>query len=249
MSGQHQRSLVVGGTSGIGRATVRVLREREASVVFTGRNAERGNAVARETGAEFLACDLAVPGAAEAGVGRAIDRLGGLDGLVLSAATIARGPLSETDDATWDEQLAINVLAPLRCAVAALPALRESAGAVVTIASGTAVWADRSLGAYSVTKRCVLWLTQMLAVELGPAGVRVNSVCPGDTSPGMAPGGNDRTAARSPTVPPLGKLADPDEIAEVVLFLLSSASRFCSGANVIVDGGMRAALRAGKAFA
>jgi NAD(P)-dependent dehydrogenase (short-subunit alcohol dehydrogenase family) len=242
------RVLVVGGTSGIGAALVKSLAADGARVVFTGRDEGRGSALASRTGASFLSADATDPAAVRANGDKAMRILGGLDGLVLSAAVLHRAPISETDDESWDELIETNVLGPIRYAQTCLPALRESQGAVVALGSGTAVWPELALGAYSVTKRAVLALTQMIAVHLGPSGVRVNAVCPGDTAEGMRQ--SDSTSTRPPpVVPPLGRVADPVDVVSAIRFLLSDEASFCTGATLVLDGGMRAALRAGKVFA
>jgi 3alpha(or 20beta)-hydroxysteroid dehydrogenase len=126
--------------------------------------------------------------------------------------------------------------------------LAECGGSIVTIASGTALWTEMELGAYSVSKRALLWLTQMLAVEGATRGVNVNAICPGDTESGMAAyvGEEPSPYLHSPALPPLGRHAVPDDIASAVIFFLGSESAFCTGASLVVDGGMRAALRANK---
>ncbi len=104
------------------------------------------------------------------------------------------------------------------------------------------------LGAYSVSKRALLWLSQMLAVEGAPLGVRVNAVCPGDVGAGMSAFVNGRGPRDhgGALLPPAGRLGDPADVAAAVSFFLSADAAFCSGASLSVDGGMRAALRASK---
>ncbi|MEA2330897.1 MAG: hypothetical protein QOH58_1035 [Thermoleophilaceae bacterium] len=198
------RVLVTGGTSGIGAAVVAHLSARGARVALPDRDAQRGGAVAE-------------------GVAHAVDTLGGLDAVVLSAGVRHEARLSDTSDDAWDAALDSNLLEPYRYAVACLPWLRSAGGgSIVTVAAGSALWPEMELGAYSVAKRGLLALTRMLAVEAAPHGVRVNSVCPGDTAPDMA---------------------DASGVAGAVAFFVSPFSASCSGAALLVDGGRRASQR------
>jgi len=125
--------------------------------------------------------------------------------------------------------------------------LRESRGSIVLVASDAGVWGETPIAAYSVSKRMVIMLTRMLAVEAGPDGVRVNAVCPGDTEPGMVTmvAGRETLPDTSGwTRPPLGRLVHARDVAAAVSFLASDEARTITGADLLVDGGMRAALRA-----
>lgn len=245
------RVLVTGGTSGIGSGIVEHLRAAGAHVVFTGRDRSRGWTLQQATGAAFVAADLSDSTAIRAMVAEAVDSLGGLDGLVLSAGMLHRARLSETSDDEWDQVINLNVVAPFLVARACLRHLRADGGAIVAIASGTALWPEMELGAYSVSKRALLSMTRMLAVESAQHGVRVNAVCPGDTAAGMSTlvdGGGPRDHG-PPVTPPAGRLATPADAAAAAAFLLSPGAAFCSGAVLTVDGAMRAALRAHRVAA
>jgi NAD(P)-dependent dehydrogenase (short-subunit alcohol dehydrogenase family) len=241
------RVLLTGGTSGIGRATVVRLRAEGAGVVFTGRDVKRGRAVAKETGAHFVRADVTLSEDVETSVRAAVDELGGLDAVVLNAAVIETAQLSETSDEVWDAIMETNLIAPYRYAVACLPELRRSGGGSITLISSDAgVWPETAIGAYSVSKRALIWLGQMLGMEGGPAGIRVNAVCPGDTAPGMATrvGGRvEERDAASWLVPPIGRIGTGEDAAAAVAFFVSSDSAFCNGSVLLVDGGMRAAVR------
>ena len=245
------RVLVSGGTSGIGAGIVEHLCGEGARVVLTGRSQERGSALAQATGARFVPADLESSEAIHDMVAEAVRSLGGLDGLVLSAAVLHQARASETSDAEWDELIDVNVVAPFILTRACLPQLRESGGAIVAISSGTAQWPEMELGAYSVSKRALTWMTQMLAVEVAGDGARVNAVCPGDTGTGMTAlvDGKGRRHHGSPLTPPAGRPATSVDVARAVAFLLSSEAAFCSGAVLTVDGAMRAALRAHRVAA
>jgi NAD(P)-dependent dehydrogenase (short-subunit alcohol dehydrogenase family) len=242
------RALVTGGTSGIGSAIVERLRSHGADVVFTGRDSARGLDVEGRTGASFVRADVRDPEGIRASVDAAVERLGGLDALVLNAGVLHDAPLSETSDESWDAVLETNLVGPYLYAVACLPVLRASPNASITaISSDAGIWGETSIAAYSVSKRSLNMLVQTLAVEGGPAGVRVNAVCPGDTAPGMA----THVAGRAETgdtsgwaLPPLARVGTGADVAAAVAFFASPDGSFCNGSLLLVDGGMRASLRA-----
>ena len=243
-----RRVLVTGGTSAVGRAIVERLVGKGDSVVVNGRSGDRGAALAEATGAVFVPGDIREPGAVESIVRAAEKSLGGLDGLVLGAGVLHTARISETSDAAWDTVLETNLIAPFLFARACMPMLAAGDGAIVAVASGTAQWTEMELGAYSVSKRALLWMTQMLAVEGAPQGVTANAVCPGDTAGGMASLAPE-PALRDlgpPIKPPLGRFTAPADVAAAVDFFLGEEAAFCTGASLAVDGGMRASLRAGK---
>jgi meso-butanediol dehydrogenase/(S,S)-butanediol dehydrogenase/diacetyl reductase len=240
------RALVTGGTSGIGKAIVERLEEEGASVVFTGRDAARGESVAARTRAVFVQADARDAAAARRSVAEAAARLGGLDAVVLNAGILHTAPLSETSDEDWDAVMETNLVAPYRYALAGLPALRAAGGSITLISSDAGVWPEVAIGAYSVSKRALIWLGQMLAVEGGPHGVRANVVCPGDTAPGMATFVEGRVEPDDSSgwlLPPLGRVGTGADVAAAVAFLVSPESAFCNGSVLLVDGGMRASLR------
>lgn len=239
------RTLVTGGTSGIGTAIVERLRAEGAAVVLTGRDRTRGDAVAGRTGATFVPADIRDGDAAATSVKAAVRVLGGLDALVANAGVLHEAPLSETSDDEWDAILETNLIGAYRYAVACLPHLRAAGGgAIVAISSDAGVWVETAIGAYSVSKRALITLAQMLGVEAGKDGIRVNVVCPGDTAPGMATRITGRVEGE-PTgwlLPPAGRIGTAEDTAAAVAFFLSAESSFCNGSVLLVDGGMRADL-------
>jgi NAD(P)-dependent dehydrogenase (short-subunit alcohol dehydrogenase family) len=242
------RALVTGGTSGIGASIVERLRSEDAVVVFTGRDESRGREVATRTGADFVPSDVRDGAAVRSSVDAAVAKLGSLDTLVLNAGVLHEAPLSETTDEAWDSVLATNLVGYYLYAVACLPRLRAAGGGSITmISSDAGVWGETAIGAYSVSKRAVNMLAQTLAVEAGPHGIRVNAVCPGDTAPGMATyvGGRDESGDPSSWIlPPLGHVGTGTDVAAAVAFYASPDGAFCNGSVLLVDGGMRASLRA-----
>ena len=243
-----RRVLVTGGTGAIGGAVVERLRADGADVVFTGRNRARGEALASQTGARFIAGDVREQGTVAELVEEALVVLGGLDGLVLASGVLHRAALSETTDIAWDAVIETNVVAPFLFARACLPALSDGGGAIVAVVSGAADWPEVGLGAYSVSNRALLWMTRMLAVEGATRGVRANAVCPGHTSMGMRSSvdGVELETLASPPLPPSGTHTTVTEVADAVAYLLSEAASGSTGAALSVDGGMLAALRADR---
>ncbi|HEY1367479.1 MAG TPA: SDR family oxidoreductase [Gaiellaceae bacterium] len=242
------RVLLTGGTSGIGTAVVERLRAEGASVAFTGRDEERGSAVAARTGSTFVHADARDGSAVRTSVAAAVDALGGLDALVANAGVLHDAPLAETTDEAWDAVFETNLVGYYRYAVACLPHLRAAGGGSITmISSDAGVWGETPIAAYSVSKRAVNMLVQTLAVEAGPHGIRVNAVCPGDTAPGMATfvGGRDESGDPAGwTLPPLPRIGTGADVAAAVAFFASPDGSFCNGSILLVDGGMRASLRA-----
>jgi NAD(P)-dependent dehydrogenase (short-subunit alcohol dehydrogenase family) len=245
------RALVTGGTSGIGGSIVERLRSEGAAVVLTGRDEARGHAVAARAGADFVSADARDGVSVGASVRAAVEKLGGLDALVANAGVLHEAPLSETTDEAWDAVLETNLVGYYLYATACLPHLRASGGGSITmISSDAGVWGETAIAAYSVSKRAVNMLTQTLAVEAGPHGIRVNAVCPGDTAPGMATYVAGRDEASDPatwTLPPLARVGTGVDVASAVAFFASADGAFCSGSILLVDGGMRASLGASSA--
>jgi meso-butanediol dehydrogenase / (S,S)-butanediol dehydrogenase / diacetyl reductase len=248
---QGVRALVTGGTSGIGASIVQRFRAEGAAVVCTGRDAARGRRLASRTGAEFVAADVRDGAQVRSSVRAAVSLLGGLDALVANAGVLHEAPLSQTTDEAWDAVLETNLVGYYLYAVACLPHLRAAGGGSITmISSDAGVWGETAIAAYSVSKRAVNMLARTLAVEAGPDGIRVNAVCPGDTAPGMASyvAGRDETLDLSGwTLPPLARVGTGADVAGAVTFFASADGAFCNGSVLLVDGGMRAALRASSA--
>jgi NAD(P)-dependent dehydrogenase (short-subunit alcohol dehydrogenase family) len=244
-------ALVTGGTSGLGAEMVRRFAAEGAGVVFTGRDRERGASVAGEAGAMFVPGDVRSDADAARAVATAVETLGGLDVLVCNAGTGLVSPLVETAPEELNRILDVNVTGCLRYARACLPHLEERRGSMIHVASDAGVIGEDPIGAYSVSKAAVIMLGKMLAVDCGRRGVRSNVLCPGDIAPGMremlAPGAAERADDRSSwPVPPIGRIGEAADVAAAAVFLASDDAAFVNGAVVLVDGGMRAAMRAAE---
>ena len=244
-------ALVTGGTSGLGAETVRRFAAEGAAVAFTGRDAERGAEVARATGAMFIPADVRSDGDTVRAVTAAAAELGGLDVLVCNAGTGLVNPLADTSADELNRILDVNVTGCLRYARACLPHLERRRGSMIHIASDAGVIGEDPIGAYSVSKAAVIMLGKLLAVDCGRRGVRSNVLCPGDIAPGMremlAPGEAERgDDPASWYVPPIGRVGEAADVAAAAVFLASGDAAFVNGAVLLVDGGMRAAMRAGS---
>jgi NAD(P)-dependent dehydrogenase (short-subunit alcohol dehydrogenase family) len=233
--------LVCGGTGAIGRSLVHALVDEGYRVAFSGRSRDRGEALAAASGSEFIQHTDDLDGTTV--VRCATELLGDLHGIVLNAGAIEHAPLGDTSIDRLREVLYVNVTVPVRQAQAAADAMPRGAS-IVAVSSNAGLWPETEIGAYSVSKAALLAACRTLAVEYGVRGIRVNAVCPGDTAPGMAAsiaGGHGFV-----TLPPLARLGQPSDTAAAVSFLLSPAAEFITGAHLLVDGGMHAALDAGR---
>ncbi|MBQ0991599.1 SDR family oxidoreductase [Micromonospora sp. PSH03] len=246
---ETKTALITGSTSGIGRATALKLARAGVRVIVSGRNAERGLEVVEEIRAgggeaDFVAADLrdaqsAVALAAKAT--QAAESAGGsLDILVNNAAIGAGGPTAGTEESTFDAVLGTNLKAPFYLVANLAPAMAaRGGGAIVNVSTLAAEVALPGLSVYGASKAALDLLTKSWAAEFGPAGVRVNSVRPGPTrTPGSAALGEglEQLAAQAP----LGFVADPEDIAAVIAFLVSDEARFVTGVILDADGGRTA---------
>jgi 3-oxoacyl-[acyl-carrier protein] reductase len=243
------RALVTGGSAGIGLATARLLSAEGAQVAIVARSPD---AAAADAGLAAVAADLATADGPVRAVEAALSRLGGLDLLVNNAGTARIATFEELTDEDWDGAWSLNVMSYVRCIRAALPALRQSArAAVVNVASTSGKRPSAGMPHYSVTKSAVLSLSRLVADLYAGDGIRCNAVCPGParTPAWLAEGGlADQTAAHSGrdrqavldavgAGRPLGRMAEPEEIAAVVAFLCSPRSSYVTGAAWSADGG------------
>jgi len=226
----NQKIVVTGAASGIGLATAARLR-REGAAVFT---------VDRAGGID-LEIDVTTPGASETIVAAALAKIGRIDGLVPCAGICEYMPIEGHDDAFWERMMAVNVTAVFRMVRAALPALRQSGHCrIVLIGSVMSHFGSAGLVAYTASKHAVLGMTRAMATELGPHGITVNCVQPGAIQTPMTVGflGNGETemAQYWRNKSALGRLGQPEDVADVIVFLLSDDARFVSGHGVFVDG-------------
>lgn len=227
-------AVVTGAAGGIGSATCDVLETYGWEVVAVDRRPmDRAGA---------LEIDIADPEAVMAGLGE----LPRVDGLVNNAALQLMKPLVQTEFDDWDDLFGVNVRGAFGCLKGCHDQLVTAKGSVVNVASVHAVATSGSVGAYAATKGALTAFTRAAALELGPRGVRVNSVLPGAIeTPALREGFSRRADAERALVErtPLGRLGQPRDIAEAIAFLLDShRSAFLTGQNLVVDGGALARL-------
>ena len=236
--------LVTGGGNGIGAASSRAFAKAGARVAVIDRDGDAAAKVAAEIGggATGHALDVA-DGAAFARLASEIAAVaGGIDVLVNSAGTITRQTIAAMPVADWDRVIAVNLRGPFNGTQAVIPHMRKrGGGAIVNIASVAGRRISFGGGAnYSASKAGLLGLTRHAAYELAPDKIRVNAVCPGPTATGFGGGqvpSAERKAQRATKIP-LGRMVEPEDIADAVLFLASDMSRMCTGTALDVDGGV-----------
>lgn len=245
----RRSALVTGGSSGIGRAVVERLSADGFRVAFTARNADRGLTVAANTGAAFIPADATDRCACDRSVEDALACLGGrLDALVTCVGIVFASPLESTPEAVARELLEVNLTAVFRYSRRCFSVMRQQrSGAIVHIASDAGIRGIHRLPAYSATKAGVVALSEVLAAEGAPHGVRCNAICPGATYPGVqsTPTGFAEHAEDASTwaAAPSGRHGEGSDVAAAVSWLLSDDSRHVSGATLRVDGAAAAALR------
>ncbi|RQR64697.1 SDR family NAD(P)-dependent oxidoreductase [Burkholderia sp. Bp9125] len=240
-----RRVLVTGGARGLGAAFVKALVAAGAHVAFGDVLADDGRALAAQLAAQghaahFFALDLADPASVHAFVAQGAAALGGVDGLINNAAiTNSGGKLStELDIATWDAVMSVNVRGLWLASNAALPYLAQSGrGAIVNLASDTALWGAPKLLAYVASKGAVIAMTHAQAREFGAHGVTVNAIAPGLTEVEATAYVPAERHAYYQQGRALTRAQVPDDVTGPVLFLLSDAARFVTGQLLPVNGG------------
>ncbi|HEX3861220.1 MAG TPA: SDR family NAD(P)-dependent oxidoreductase [Stellaceae bacterium] len=238
--------LVTGGGNGIGAASARKFAAAGARVAVIDRDGEAARHVAAEigSGASGHTLDVSDGPAFTALAGEIATAAGGIDVLVNAAGTITRQTIAAMPSADWDRILAVNLRGPFHGTQAVIPHMKKrGGGAIVNIASVAGRRISFGGGAnYSASKAGLLGLTRHAAYELAPDHIRVNAVCPGPTATAFGGGqlpSAERKAERARKIP-LGRMVEPEDIADAVLFLAGDASRMCTGIalDVDVDGGV-----------
>jgi len=235
-------ALVTGASRGIGAAVARALDRAGARVALAGRDRARLEQVAAGLANEpvVLVADLALVDAPAALAAAALDAMGSVNVLVTNAAVAYRSAITDIDADLVDRILAVNVRAPLLLIAALAPTMIERGGAIVNLSSVSGVVGTRRRAPYAASKGAIDAATRSLAAELGPVGIRVNSVAPGVVDTDLwaknkaVPGVVEQIASQTP----LRRWSVPEEIADVVVFLVSDAARFVTGETLCADGGM-----------
>ena len=233
-------ALVTGAAGGIGASVVEHLRREGARVAAADINVDAVDADA------LLPGDLLNPAYADNLAKAARDSLGALDIVINIAGVITRGCVTETTDPDWDLSVGVNVEAPFRICRTAIPLMAESGGgAIVNTAS---CWGGKAPGPnhalYCMTKAAIASLTQCMGMDHAHQGIRVNAVCPNEVNTPMLRSGfatrgfdPDTAVAELGGTVPIGRIAEPEDISDVILFLASDEARYICGALVEVNGG------------
>jgi 3-oxoacyl-[acyl-carrier protein] reductase len=244
--------VVTGASRGIGRALCAQLAAEGAKVLMVARNEDALAAAAEEIGAEWMAVDVTDPGVAERVVACAAEQMGRIDVLVNNAGTSFAKEPDELTDADWQGQWDLHVMASMRLMRAAAPLMAEAGwGRIVNVASSAGKRPSLTNVAYAVTKAAQLSLSRAWADLWADKGVLVNAVAPGPVASElwMGPGGLGDQAAEAKGISreealeaqagkvPLGRFAEPEEIAHVCLFLCSELASTVTGAAWSADGG------------
>jgi meso-butanediol dehydrogenase/(S,S)-butanediol dehydrogenase/diacetyl reductase len=237
--------IVTGAGSGIGAATAKRFGGAGAQVVLNDRTREPLEAVAAglDPGRVVLQTgDVSEQADAETLIAAAIDRFGRLDVLVNNAGVVPTGPILEASVQDWRKVMAVDVDGVFFCTRAALPHLVQAGGNIVNVSSVSGLSGDWNMSFYNAAKGAVSNFTRSLALELGAQGVRVNAVNPGLTFTGLTQDikRDQELMRRFAERIPLGRGAEPEEVADVIAFLASDAARYVTGVNLPVDGGLTA---------
>ena len=232
--------VVTGSTTGIGLAVARQLRDEGARVVTSGRSGDRAGDV-------HVVADLTRPEAAHELVGAAVSAFGRVDCLVNNVGGTDIRRLDDLTDEDWQKSFELNLMSAVRVTRAVLPGMRErGSGSIVNVSSSSGKRPSARMPDYSVMKAAMLSYSRLVADLYAGNGIRCNAVTPGPTATGawLDPGGlaeqqgdRDEVLARVAGGRPLGRLAEPEEIAAVIVFLLSDRASYVTGAAWSADGG------------
>ena len=249
---------LIAGTTGIALATARRLAEGGAAIVACGIVEEANAALQAEldrSGAKalVLTADVSVPNKVRDAVAAGVDRFGGLDIIVNSAAVHPYGTATSTDFETWNRAMSVNVGSIYLTAHFGIPEMiKRGGGAIVNVSSVQGFACQQDVAAYATTKGAIHTLTRSLALDYARSGIRVNSVSPGSIRTPIlekAARGENGTDAdveaaykRFGEAHPIGRIGEPEEVAELIAFLCSSKAGFCTGADYKIDGGLTAGI-------
>ncbi len=249
---EGQVALVTGGTGGIGSAVCRALVAGGATVCFTGRNKERGERIANETGTHFIACDNVVESDVQACTEEVLGRFGGISILVNNAGNPGPGHSIETMPVeAFDETMGTHLRGAFLMTQAVIPAMRNrGGGAIINMGSIAGQRIGGHSMAYAVAKAGLAHFTRWAAVELGPDNIRVNCISPGFVSTeihalAVAEPGRKNLSRYSEAIAPMFQTMQPlphagtvEDVAEAVVYLASDRSAFVTGTDLVIDGGL-----------
>jgi NAD(P)-dependent dehydrogenase (short-subunit alcohol dehydrogenase family) len=246
---RNKVAVITGGASGIGRATAILFAREGAAVAILDIDEELGRSAVKEVEAAggraaFIACDVAKAEDCRHAVEATVAAFGGLDILFNNAGIIRRADVITTTEAEWDLVMDVNVKSMFLMSKYAIPHMeKRGSGSIINTGSGWGMKGGGNAISYCASKGAVTNMTRAMAIDHGKQHIRVNSVCPGDTDTPMLRseakqlGQAEKEFLAAAACRPLGRYAQPAEIARAVLFLASEASSYVTGSALVVDGG------------
>lgn len=236
-------AIITGGTLGIGEAIANEFAKEGANLIILGRNSERGNTVSDNltttygVSCEFYQTDFNDSGSIVETIEKIIGKHPRIDILVNNAGIATGGTVESLSEEDWDEIFRVNVKAPFLMCKHIVPVMRANgSGSIINIGSSAGLVGAWGLHAYSATKGAVIQLTKSMASQYAKDKIRVNALCPGATRTPLL----DKVDQEFIKMIPMGRMADPGEIAKGAVYLASDDSSFMTGANLVIDGGFTA---------
>lgn len=241
--------VVTGGALGIGRAACEIFAERGASIAILDWDESAGEDSRRSIEANggtamFQKVNVADFGAVKAAIDAAAEAFGSIDSLVVSAGIQRYGTAVTTDEVQWDEVMSVNLKGAWNAARASIPHIRSQGGTIVNVSSVQALASQQNVLAYTASKHGLIGLTRSMAMDFAKEGIRVNAVCPGTVDTPMLQWAAsldpdpDSVYEACNAMHPIGRIAQPREVGEVIAFLAHASSSFVTGAVWTVDGGL-----------
>ena len=241
-------AVVTGGSQGIGYAIADAYCQNGASVVLIDiseqslvKAVRRLQDTYRDVTINSYACNIADPKAVEAAFNSIVERMGEIDVLVNNAGILRRAMIEDMTQADWDAVLAVNLTGVFNCCRAVLTGMKKTGnGAIINVSSNVAAMPSVEMGAYCVSKAGVETLTRVLAAEYAPYHIRVNAYAPGVVETEMTRDILKKRAEEKLKTIPIGRFTQPEEIAELVMFLSSKTAGSITGSVIGIDGGILA---------